>query len=313
MLTPILLASAALLQATPVVPPPAAAPDTGVLATWTPQRAYDARHKRFSDFESLAAQAARANVVFFGEQHDDPGTHRMERALLEAVARRRSDVVVSLEMFERDVQGLVNDYLADRIDEATFAHQARPWPNYSTDYRPLVEFAKAHGWRVVAANIPRKMAAAVSRSGLEAITNLTDSTRRWAASAFDCPHDDYFKRFGKVMGEHPMGPTPPSAAELAAMTERFYLAQCAKDETMAESLAAVAGSNDTGPLVIHFNGAFHSDFGEGTAARLKRRLPDARVMVISGVPVASLDTLEPKPWRKVADWVVFTLKPAETQ
>src|SRR5262249_12612936 len=126
-------------------------------STWVPQRVYDTQHKQYSDFESLAAEAAKADVVFFGEQHDDRGTHAMELALLESVARRRNDVVLALEMFERDVQSAVDDYLAGRIDEATFTRTSRPWPAYATDYRPLVEFAKAHGWRVIAGNVPRKI------------------------------------------------------------------------------------------------------------------------------------------------------------
>jgi uncharacterized iron-regulated protein len=304
-----LLAAQAPAQAPP--PLPAVTENTG--PTWTPQRAYDAKHKRFSDFETLAAEAAKSDVVFFGEQHNDPGTHRMELALLEAVARRRTDVVLAMEMFERDVQPLVDDYVAGRIDEMTFLHAARPWPNYMTDYRPLVEFAKAHHWRLVAGNVPRTMANAVASKGIDAVAGRTDSTRGWAAAEFNCPHDDYFDRFAETMKQHPMGSgPPPTAEEMAALTERFYQAQCVKDETMAESIARIRESSGGTPLVIHVNGAFHSDYGDGTAKRTRRRLPKAKVLVISGVPVPSLDAIEPKPFRKVADWVVFTLEPADT-
>jgi uncharacterized iron-regulated protein len=278
---------------------------------WTPQRVYDSRHKRFSDFESLAAAAATSDVVFFGEQHDDPGTHRMELALLEAVARRRDQVIISLEMFERDVQPILDQYLAGRIPEESFLSQGRPWPNYRTDYRPLVEFARAHRWPVVAANIPRRMAGSVSAGGLGTITRLADSTRRWAAAEFDCPeHDNYFTRFVAAMGTHPMGTGPaPPPGELAAMTSRFYQAQCVKDETMAESIAQ-AVRDDRHALVIQFNGDFHSDFGDGTVARTRRRLGKARIMVVSAIPVSSLDSVTAAPRRKQGDWLVFTLAPS---
>src|ERR1051326_9294767 len=62
------------------------------------------RHKRFTDFESMVADLGSADIVFIGEEHDDPATHRMELALLEGIGRRRDSVVVALEMFERDVQ-----------------------------------------------------------------------------------------------------------------------------------------------------------------------------------------------------------------
>ena len=283
-------------------------PDTGAVERWAPHRVYDSRHNRFSDFETLAGEAARADVVFLGEQHDDRATHEMELALLEAVARRRGNVVLTLEMFERDVQPILDQYLAGTITEDVFLRASRPWPNYATDYRPLVEFARAHGWRVIAANIPRRMASAVATTGLAVVSQWADSTRGWAAAEFQCPEDDYFRRFGTAMGDHPMGAgPPPSVAELRARMVRFYQAQCVKDETMAESIARAHGDGRA-PLVIQFNGDFHSDFGEGTVARVKRRLHGSTLMVISAIPFASLDSIEAKPLRKQADWLLFVLK-----
>lgn len=286
-------------------------PDTAPAETWAPHRVYDAHHKRFSDFETLATEAAHADVVFLGEHHDDPGTHRMELALLQAVARRRANVVLALEMFERDVQPILDQYLAGAISEEAFLKASRPWPNYASDYRPLIEFAKVHHWKVVAGNVPRKLASAVASNGLEAVSRLGDSTRSWAAAEFGCPtDDDYFKRFGRAMAEHPVGNgPPPSVAEMTAMTERFYQAQCVKDETMAESIAR-ARRDANRPLVIQYNGDFHSDFGEGTAERTRRQLPKANIVIISAVPVAALDSIEAKNLQKQADWLLFTLTPA---
>jgi len=279
--------------------------------SWAPHRVYDSHHKEFKDFETLATEAAKADVVFLGEQHDDPGTHRMELALLQSISRRRSNVVLALEMFERDVQPILSQYLAGQIPEEAFLKGSRPWPAYQTDYRPLIEFAKAQGWKVVAGNVPRTLVGmgGVAGKGLDAITQRNDSTRAWAASEFKCPKDDdYFKRFGVTMGQHPMGNgPPPTKEELASITEKFYLAQCAKDETMAESIAR-ARSDASAPLVIHYNGDFHSDFGEGTAERTKRRLPDAKIMIITAIPVTSFDSVDAKSMRKQADWLLFTLK-----
>ncbi|MEO5800221.1 MAG: ChaN family lipoprotein, partial [Gemmatimonadales bacterium] len=81
-----------------------------------------------------------------------------------------------------------------------------------------------------------------------------------------------------------------------------------KDETMAESI--VRARSNGAPLVIHYNGAFHSDYGQGTAERVRRRLPKAKVLVVSAIPVADLDAVEGKPDRKLGEWLIYTLKPA---
>lgn len=273
-------------------------------ASYVPHRVFDAKEKRFTDFEAMVADLARADVVFVGEQHDDPGTHRLEIAILEGLARRRSNVVVALEMFERDVQQQVDDYLAGKISEQDFLKNSRPWPRYATDYKPLIELAKAKGWRVIAGNVPRRYAAQVNKGGLSAADKLPAAERGFLAKEFSCPSDDYFKRFTEVMGGHPGDNTPKMDA---AMVERMYQAQCVKDETMAESIANAAQANPQA-LVIHYNGAFHSDFRLGTASRTKQRLPKANIKVVSAMPVENLDSINAEKEKKRGDYLLFTLK-----
>ena len=97
-------------------------------------------------FASVVARAAQSDVVYFGEQHDDPETHFLEFALLDGMGRRRDQVVLSLEMFERDVQPELDRYLAGAVSESTFLATSRPWPRYSTDYRSMVQLARVRGW-----------------------------------------------------------------------------------------------------------------------------------------------------------------------
>lgn len=281
--------------------------------SYVPQRVYDTHHKRFIDFESMLADATGADVLFLGEQHDDPATHRLEAATLEGLARRRGNVLLAMEMFERDVQQSLDNYLAGRSTETDFLARSRPWPRYATDYRPLVEFARAQKWPVVASDVPRRLASLVSRRGLKTIMDsISTSDRAFAARDLECPHDDYFGRFAKTMADMPShsgDSTKESAAERTAMIERIYQAQCIKDETMGESIASVFTTAPTRALVVHVNGAFHSDYGLGTAERVKRRLPGKRVVVVSFVPVRDLDGVDGKPQRTLADFIVFTLAP----
>lgn len=284
---------------------------------YVPQRVYDSKQKKFIDFESMLADLARADLSFVGEQHDDPATHRLERAILEGLSRRQVRVTIAMEMFERDVQTHLDDYLAGKMSEAEFLEQSRPWPKYFTDYRPIVEFAKFQGWRVIASNTPRRLASKVSREGLSVVETSPAQDRPMMAAQIQCPFDDYYKRFLESMQSHP-GPNGKSEntkesremdEKTRAMIERFYFAQCVKDETMAESIAAQYAPNADGArtIVVHFNGAFHSDYGLGTAARAVRRMPNSKVRVVSIVPVSDLDSIRPDEYRKKGDYIVFCL------
>ncbi len=275
---------------------------------YLPHRVYDSKEKRFIDFESMTARLATLDLVFVGEEHDDPATHRMELALLQGIARRRdTGVVVSLEMFERDVQPLLDRYLSGQVAESLFLRSSRPWPRYATDYRGLVELARAKGWPVIAANVPRRLASLVGRGGLMALDTLDAATKTLGARQSRCPlDDDYAESFRAVMKAMPNHGGATTPEESARAIERMYYAQCYKDETMGESVAGVVGP---GRLVVHYNGSFHSDFKRGTVERARDRVPGARRAVIAVLPVASLDNLNPKPERKRADYLIYVLKP----
>ena len=308
-LVPVLLFVAPLAlsaQARPANHPPLAVRGATEPA-WTPHRVYDTRAKRFIDTEAMAAELATADVVLIGEQHDDPGTHAMQRALLESIGRRRPRVVLAMEMFERDAQPLLDGYLAGRLPEDSLLASGRPWPRYATDYRPLVEWAHARGWPVIAGNVPRPIASAIARGGLGILDTLGVTSRQWVAANLTCEHDDYFARFEETMKDHVPGESPEAKA--AAM-ERFYQAQCAKDETMGESIAQALVNAGTGAIVVHVNGAFHSDYGLGTAARAAKRLPGKKVVVVSAIPVADLDHITvAKDDHALGRYLIYTLRP----
>lgn len=284
-------------------------------ASPTPQaaiRVYDTKAARFVPFSQLVDAASSRDFVFFGEQHDDPATHAAEFALLAAIGEKRPQVIVSLEMFERDVQPLLDQYLAGTISEANFLAGARPWERYTTDYRPMVELARVHGWPVIASNIPRPLASAVSRAGLSMMDTLNGRDRRFMARQHDCPRDRYFDLFSEVMTGHSAGGGPPTAADAAAtekMTVRFYEAQCTKDEAMGEAIADAWKAAPGGTLVYHVDGAFHSDYALGTVARAKRRAPTASSLVITAVPVPDLSKADASKDREKADYLIFTRAP----
>jgi len=280
---------------------------------YLPYRVFDTTAGQFTDFEAMAADLVKADIVFVGEQHDDPNTHRLERLVLEALAARKARVILSLEMFERDAQKPLDEFQAGYLSEAGFLRVSRPWPRYATDYKPLVDFAVERQWPVLAANVPRPIASEIAKAGISVLDAKSGSEKAWFAADRQCPVDDeYYARFKEAMGAHPT---------MEAL-QRFYDAQCVKDETMAESIARAwtAATSAMSPLapgapkpvVVHYNGAFHSDFGLGTASRTQRRLPSAKVVVITMMPLADLKALDAvKPEGedlKRARYLIYTTK-----
>ena len=279
-------------------------------ARYVPHRV--ARGKSWTDFEAMLQELSRADVVFLGEQHDDRGTHALQLAVLEGLARRDIKVVVSLEMFERDVQASLDQYLAGTLPESAFLAVSRPWPNYHDDYRPLVELAKSRGWPVIASNVPRNVASMVSRGGLVALDTLSAERAPWVAADRRCEAGTkYAKKFGKTMedmGGHGSAAMPPE------MIARFYEAQCVKDETMAESVARALESHPDA-VVVHVAGGFHVEEGLGTVERVASRVKAGdrtrrvdRMPVVMFVPMTNLDEARAGQQRHLGTWVVYPLK-----
>ncbi len=256
---------------------------------------WDSRAGKQINLGALLDRLAQADVVFVGERHDDAATHALELQILQGLHRRAgARLRLAMEMWERDVQPALDGYLQGTTDEVTFLKNARPWGNYRTDYRPLVEYARAQHVPVVASNAPQAIVSRVGREGLAAVQSADIPT------LVQAPHDDYWTRFGAMMtgmgGAHGTMDT--------ATVQRFYEAQVLRDETMAESTVR-ALENGGHPLVLHLNGQFHSDFGGGIPRRVLWRRPFAHVLVVSVVPVSTMPTALSPARRALGDFVAF--------
>ncbi len=258
---------------------------------------------RVQTLAQVADALVSADVVAMGEQHDSAAVHRTHYELLRQLHGRRPNLVIAMEMFERDVQNVLLQYVGGLIDEATFLEKTRPWPNYQSDYRPVVEFAKQNGLIILAANAPRPLAQKVSKLGIESIAGDPNVARETTA-----PEDEYWDAFQNSMGTH--GGTLGEVA-----MHRFYAAQCLKDDTMAESIVdhlkarAQAGEQ---PLVVLIAGQFHTDHRRGTVARIQSRMPKLDIRVLSSEEVDDVNAGVYSSSRSVADYVVVVEKQPET-
>lgn len=253
-------------------------------------RIFDAKGRERS-LASVLDELATRDVVLLGETHLDDVTHRFEHAVLEGLAgRRKGKLVLSMEMFERDVQPVLDRYLAAEIDESTFLAEARPWGNYRPDYRPLVETARALNLPVVAANTPRPVLRKAAQ-GASGYSEARTEHPEWLPEQIFPASDEYWARVDRATRGH----GPPDRGD------RTYAVQNLWDNTMADSIVgAMKAHPEHG--VLHVVGAFHVENRDGTVAQLRRRAPEADLVTITVVPTTDLARAEPAPSR--ADFVV---------
>ncbi len=241
-------------------------------------RILKAKNGKTLSLEALAKDLGKYDLIFFGEFHDNATIHALQRDILPLLDKKR-ELVLSFEMFERDVQSELDAYIEGWKSEADFLANSRPWGNYESDYKPLIEYAKAHKLSAIAANVPRRLAGQLVRQGLGFREQLDESEQKWLPALHTYPEGDYKKAFYAMMqGMDGHG--------MEADLELLYQAQCLKDDAMAESIVQAFNLKPEA-RIIHFNGDFHSRSFLGTVSRVKAAKPKLKVAVIT--PVYSSD------------------------
>ena len=235
-----------------------------------------------SSLEAFVADLDGADLVAFGELHFHPVSAELELALLEALAADERPVILAMEFFEADQQADLDRYLSGEIDEATFRERTHRDERYATSHRPLIEFCKAHGIRVLAANAPRRLVRGFRTSGkpyADYLAGLSAEDRALLPRTYDPQDHEFERRFLEFMGPK-RGPA-------------FYPAMALWNEAMAEAMAD-AREEDPSARVLLVVGGFHVAAHLGTVTSYTRRRPDdrVRVLLMLGAKGTSLE-LEP--------------------
>ncbi len=250
---------------------------------------FDVKGKK-TTYDKMLKDISECQVVLFGESHNNPISHWLELQLTKDLFKmKKQDLVLGAEMFEADNQEALNKYLKGEIIEDTFRKQTRLWPNYETDYKPLVELAKNTNLKFVATNIPRKYASMVNKEGFEALNSLSADQKKFIAPLpieYDPELDQYKKMLDMNMAGH-ASPNLPKA-------------QAIKDATMANFIYTNVAD---GKLFLHFNGSYHSDFFEGIMWYLKRKNADMRILTITTVEQSDIGKLS-QDYIMAADYVI---------
>lgn len=246
------------------------------------------------NYESMIDELNKADVVFFGELHNNAIAHWFELEITKDLYEKHGKkIILGAEMFEADNQLIMDEYLKGTITEGKFEEEARLWPNYKTDYKPLVNFAKDNNVNFVACNIPRRYASVVFSGGLEALLNLSDEAKKYIApqpieydAELKC-YKDMLQMGGGMMG-HKMS------------NENLPKAQAAKDATMAHFIAE---NFVEGNIFIHYNGSYHSDNYQGIITYLKKYKPNLKIATITTIENNDLTTIDDEV-KQSADFII---------
>ena len=247
-----------------------------------------------SNYSNILKNAIDADIIFFGELHDNPICHWLEYELTaDLYEAKREKLILGAEMFESDNQVIINEYLKGLVKDKNFEAEARLWSNYKTDYKRLLTFARDSSLAFIATNIPRRYAAMVNKSGFEILNTLSEEAKAFIAPlpiAYDAELDCY-KDMIKMMGDAP-----------AHTTSNIAKAQAAKDATMAYFILA---NFKKGYTFLHYNGSYHSDRFQGIVWYLLKADPSLKIVTIASTEQKDLDELDKESINK-ANFILVT-------
>ncbi|MCF8217882.1 MAG: ChaN family lipoprotein [Bacteroidales bacterium] len=243
-----------------------------------------------ADYTSLVESSVSSDIILFGEHHNNPVCHWLQLELTMDLHKEIGDsLVLGAEMFEHDNQVILNEYLNDKISARSFKGQARLWPNYETDYKPLVEFAKSNGLPFIATNIPRRYAAMIASEGFSGLDSIDKQAKDWIAP-LPIPYDAQlpgYKKMLKMMGRKKANPNLPKAQAIKDATMAYFILENLNEEQ----------------VFLHFNGTYHSNNYEGISWYLKEYEPDVQITTIATVEQENIEVLLDKN-KKLADYIL---------
>lgn len=253
-------------------------------------RLYTANGKN-TTYEQLLKQATEADIVLFGELHNNPIAHWLQYELTRDLhAAVGNELVLGAEMFEADDQLVLNEYLSGRLSDKNFKDECKLWPNYTTDYKPLVDFAKKNGLSFIATNIPRRYASMVFNRSVKVLDSLSNDAKQWMCPlpyAYN-PELPCYKNISQAAGMHGGENLPRS--------------QAIKDATMAHFILK---NYRKGNLFIHYNGSYHSNNHESIVWYLLQQNPNLKIITIATQEQEDIDTFNDDD-KDLADVILYT-------
>jgi uncharacterized iron-regulated protein len=242
-------------------------------------------------FSELIDRLEAFDVIFVGEVHTHAEHHLIQAQILQSLVTRNPDLVMGVEFFPRDQQGLLDRYLSGEIEEEAFLETiqwSKTWGYPYHLYRPLFLTARQEGVPVLALNAPRDIVRKVAREGL---AGLDEEERSRVSREMNLNNQAHRAYVREVFERHAHG----NLKEFGF----FYEAQTVWDETMAETIAEAIRKQGKKMIVFLGNGHIMDKFG--VPDRTQKRIPGSFVTLVP-YPLQETMTLE----KGMADYVWLT-------
>lgn len=235
------------------------------------------------NYKTMVDNLSNADVAFIGEIHNCPIAHWLELRLLQSLHERwLGDMAVGMEMFERDNQLIIDEYMNGVITSERFEDECRLWPNYPTDYQPIVSYAKENSIPLIATNVPRRYANVVKNRGLQFLSSLSSDAKTYLPPLPIKYVENEAAEAGFAFMRL-MGKTKDSNPQYIAQ------AQAVKDATMAWSISQAQMKQKK---MLHINGNIHSDNHAGIIEYLRQYTSNVKIATVRCVRQEDVSKLD---------------------
>ena len=218
----------------------------------------------YVDQEIMLNQANSAQVIFVGETHDNPASHRLQEDILRSLQQQNpGNITLAMEMFSPAQQPVLDLWIDGKLSEKEFLLQVDWYHNWQMNfafYRPLLNFCREQKIPLLAINAEKSLKKKV------ALTPLTELSMEEQQQLPDMSHSDPYQEamVQAFFSDHKMGQT---------MLDGFQRVQTLWDETMAQNLAGYLNHQGKNHQVLVIAGGNHVRYGFGIPRRLFRRIP----------------------------------------
>ena len=209
----------------------------------------------------LMTKLRSERLVYVGETHTAFADHLLQLEVLRGMASRPEGLAIGVEWFQKRFQPVLDDYLADRIDEAEMLRLTEYYDRWRFDYRlyrPIIRFAKDKGIPIIALNASRELTGEIRRVG---INDLPAELRAELPDSYDVSDKAYETLLREMFEMHDSED---------GLFQRFLEVQLTWDESMAQRVAEYLKANPAGRMLV-LAGRGHIAGRSGIPNRVTRR------------------------------------------